>query len=130
MRHAWRLIIALAIAMPIPGVSAQEDSASEPHPPAQLTLPPNFPGAADRSPDAQPNECDLKASPDYVAGIDARGREVVPADLPSGQKVDIGTEVFVETAARNRQLPRTGVLVNLPGLGAPACVPLDEKSRP
>ena len=127
MRHAWPLIIALAMAMPIPGVSAQEDNASEPHGPAQLTLPPNFPGAAERRTDAQPIECDLRASPDYVAGIDARGREVVPADLPSGRQVDIGTEVFVETAARNRELPRTGVLVNLPGLGAPACVPLQDQ---
>jgi hypothetical protein len=129
MRHAWPLIIALAIAMPIPGASAQEESASEPHGPAQLTLPPNFPRVADRLPENQPIECDLKASPDYVPSIDARGREVVPADLPSSQQVEIGTEVFVETTTRNRQLRRTGVLVNLPGLGAPACVPIEENPR-
>ena len=110
-----------------PAFAAGAVAPAPPSGPAQLTLPPNFPRVAERRTDAQPIECDLKASPDYVAGIDARGREVVPADLPSGQQVEIGTEVFVETATRNRQLRRTGVLVNLPGLGAPACVPLEDQ---
>lgn len=95
-------------------------------PPAQLTLPPNFEPPSDLPPEDPPLQCDLKASPDYVPGVDAKGREVAPADLPSNQQVVIDTQVYVETRPRNRRLPRTGVIVNLPGLGAPACVPLDE----
>jgi hypothetical protein len=94
-----------------------------------LTLPPNSTPPVQTPPEDQPIQCDLRASPDYVAGIDVQGREVAPADLPSGREVEIGTEVFVETRSRNPRLRETGVVVNLPGLGAPACVPLDEKLR-
>jgi hypothetical protein len=97
--------------------------------PAQLTLPPNSTPPVATPPEDQPIQCDLRASPDYVAGIDVQGREVAPADLPSGREVEIGTEVFVETRSKNPRLRETGVVVNLPGLGAPACVPLDEKLR-
>jgi hypothetical protein len=97
--------------------------------PAQLTLPPNFTRPAEALPDEEPIPCDLRASPDYVAGIDVQGRDVVPADLSSGREAEIGTDVFVETRSRNPRLRETGVIVNLPGLGAPACVPLDEKLR-
>jgi hypothetical protein len=74
-----------------------------------------------------PIECDLRASPDYVSGIDAKGRPVVPADIPTGRQVEIDTQVYVETRSRNPRQPRTGVIVNLPDLGAPACVPLEPK---
>ena len=97
--------------------------------PAQLTLPPNSVAPADQPPDEQPIQCDLKASPDYVAGIDVQGREVAPADVPSGQGVQINTEMFVEVRPQDRRLRSTGVIVNLPGLGAPACVPIEDKSR-
>ena len=106
--------------------------AAEPIPPsgpAQLTLPPNSTPPVETPREDQPIQCDLRASPDYVAGIDVQGREVAPADVPSGREVQIGTEVFVETRSRNPRLRETGVVVNLPGLGAPACVPLDEKLR-
>jgi len=106
--------------------------AAEPVPssgPAQLTLPPGSTRPAGPPPEQQPIQCDLRASPDYVAGIDAQGRDVVPADLPSGREVEISTEVFVEMRSRNPRLRETGVVVNLPGLGAPACVPLEEKLR-
>jgi len=92
---------------------------------AQLPPPPNS------NPPPRPAiECDLKASPDYVEGIDARGREVAPADVPAGQEVEIDTEVFAEVRSKNPQLRGAGVVVNLPGLGAPACVPLGNKSPP
>ena len=97
--------------------------------PAQLTLPPNSPPPVAPASEDQPIQCDLRASPDYVPGIDVQGREVVPAEVPSGREVEIGTEVFVETRSRTPRLRETGVIVNLPGLGAPACVPLDEKLR-
>jgi hypothetical protein len=107
---------------------AQEPASMPPSaPPAQLTLPPNFEPRRDLPPEEPPLQCDLKASPDYVPGIDVKGREVAPADLPTGRQVEIDTQVYVETRPRNRRLPRTGVIVNLPDLGAPACVPLDEK---
>lgn len=96
--------------------------------PAQLTLPP--PSAPVQTPpDEQPIQCDLRASPDYVAGIDVQGRDVVPADVPSGQDVQINTEIFVEVRPQDRRLRSTGVIVNLPGLGAPACVPVEDKLR-
>ena len=98
-----------------------------PHPPAQLTLPPNFEPPRDLPPEDAPLECDLRASPDYIPGVDVKGRPVAPADLPTGRQVEIDTRVYAETGPRNRRLPRTGVVVNLPDLGAPACVPLDEK---
>ncbi len=107
---------------------AQETAPAPTQPPAQLTLPPNFKPPRELPPEGPPLQCDLKASPDYVAGIDAKGRDVAPADLPSNQRVVIDTEVYIETSQRNR-LSRTGVIVNLPDLGAPACVPLDEKLR-
>jgi hypothetical protein len=97
--------------------------------PAQLTLPPGSTRPAERPPEQQPIQCDLRASPDYVAGIDAQGRDVIPADVPTGREVEISTEVFVETRSRNPRLRGTGVVVNLPGLGAPACVPLEENLR-
>jgi hypothetical protein len=113
-----------------PCVWAQETApAPKSGPPAQLTLPPDFEQPDEAPPDEPLIECDLRASPDYVPGIDAKGREVVPADVPTGRQVEIDTQVFVETRSSNPQLRGTGVIVNLPGLGAPACVPLDDKLR-
>jgi hypothetical protein len=108
---------------------AQEPAPAPPSgPPAQLTLPPGFEPPQELLPEEPPLQCDLKASPDYVPGVDARGREVAPADLSTGRQVEIDTQVYVETRPRNRRAPRTGVIVNLPDLGAPPCVPLDEHS--
>jgi len=106
--------------------------AAEPVPssgPAQLTLPPGSTRPVERPPEQRPIQCDLRASPDYVAGIDVQGRDVVRADVPSGREVEISTEVFVEPRSRNPRLRGTGVVVNLPGLGAPACVPVEDKLR-
>lgn len=97
--------------------------------PAQLTLPPNSTPPVDAPAEEQPIPCDLRASPDYVPGIDVQGREVAPADLASGQQIEISTEMFVETRPKTPQLRGMGMIVNLPGLGAPACVPLEDKSR-
>ena len=77
--------------------------AAEPMPssgPAQLTLPPGSTRPVERPPEQQPIQCDLRASPDYVAGIDVQGRDVVPADVPTGREVEISTEVFVETRSQ------------------------------
>ena len=125
-----RSVYAASVAFAIAGsfALAQETAPAQPHPPAQLTLPPGFEPPRDLPPPDPPLQCDLKASPDYVAGVDVKGREVAPADRPSRQQVVIDTQVYVETRPGNRRLPRTGVIVNLPDLGAPACVPLDERS--
>lgn len=123
-RSVYVALLAFAVAG---SVALAQETAPAPHPPAQLTLPPGFRPPPDVPPEEPPLQCDLKASPDYVAGIDVKGRAVAPADLPSNQQVVIDTQVYVETRPRDRRLPRTGVIVNLPDLGAPACVPLDEK---
>jgi hypothetical protein len=125
MKHCVYVAVLGLLATPF--ALAQETAPAPPHPPAQLTLPPGFEPPQQLPPDEPPLQCDLKASPDYVPGVDVNGREVAPADLPSNQQVVIDTQVYVETGPRNRRLPRTGAIVNLPDLGAPACVPLDEK---
>ena len=126
-RSVYVASIALAVAGSV--ALAQETAPASPSgPPTQLTLPPGFEPPDDLPPEP-PLQCDLKASPDYVPGIDVKGREVAPADLPSNQQAVIDTRVYVETRPRNRRLPRTGVIVNLPDLGAPACVPLEETLR-
>jgi hypothetical protein len=128
-RSVYVLSIALAAAAPVG--FAQDYAPPPPHPPAQLTLPPNFQPPLDLPPDEEPPlECDLNASPDFIPGVDVKGRPVVPADLPTGRQVEIDTRVYAEVGPRNRRLPRTGVVVDLPDLGAPACVPLDEKKLP
>jgi len=104
---------------------AQDAPRAPSGPPAQLTLPPN---STQLPPEPPPIECDLKASPDYVPGVDVNGRDVVPADLPTGRQVEIDTQVYVETRSKTPQRQRTGVVVNLSGLGAPACVPVQEES--
>jgi hypothetical protein len=107
---------------------AQEPAPPSPSgPPAQLALPPNFEPPHDRPPEELPPQCDLKASPDYVPGIDVKGRDVAPADVATGRQVEIDTQVYVETRSKNPRLRGTGVIVNLPDLGAPACVPFQEK---
>jgi hypothetical protein len=123
-------LAAIAGVLASPALGAGAASPATPGPPAQLTLPPDdFAQPSEPPPEVEPPiECDLRASPDYVPGIDAKGRPVVPADVSTGRQVEIDTEVYVETRPRNRQRQRTGVIVNLPDLGAPACVPLEEKS--
>ena len=126
-RHLCLVMIAGLLAGP--AMSAEAGSSAPPlEPPAELTKPLDAPPF---EPPLEQSfiECDLRASPDYVPGIDAKGRAVVPADIPTGLEIEINTEVFVETRSRSRQLRGTGVIVNLPGLGAPACVPVDETPR-
>jgi len=125
MKHC---VFAIALSLvAAPCALAQEIAPAPPHPPAQLNLPPNFEPPNDLPPKEPPLQCDLKASPDYVPGINVKGSDVAPADLPTGSQIEIDTQVYVETRPRNPRLPRTGVIVNLPDLGAPACVPFDEK---
>lgn len=119
---------ALVIAALVAGSFAvAQESSAPPGPPAQLTLPPGSAQPAEPPP-APPIECDLRASPDYVPGIDVNGRDVAPADLPTGREVQIDTQVYVETRSKTPQRQRTGVIVNLPGLGAPTCIPIQQKS--
>ena len=127
MKHSV-YVISIALAAAAPFAFAQENS-PPPRPPAQLTLPPNFDPPQDLPPEDAPLECGLKASPDYIPGVDVKGRPVAPADLPTGRQVEIDTRIYAEIPQRNRRLPRTGVVVNLPDLGAPACVPLEDNSR-
>ena len=106
--------------------------AAEPTAPSARVQPPPPPNAAPpslRPPESPPIPCDLRASPDYVPGVDAKGRQVAPADVPSGQGVEINSEMFVEMRPQDRRLRGTGVIVSLPGLGAPACVPVEDNSR-
>ena len=105
---------------------AQEAPRAPSGPPAQLSLPPN---SIQPPPEPPPIECDLKASPDYIPGIDVNGRDVAPADLPTGREVQTDTQVYVETRCKTPQRQRTGVVVNLSGLGAATCVPLEGKPR-
>jgi hypothetical protein len=72
----------------------------------------------------KPPACNPQASADYVPGVDAKGRPVAPADLPGGPDVIVSTEVYPEIRSRNPQVPRTGLSVQIEGLGAPPrCVP-------
>jgi hypothetical protein len=71
-----------------------------------------------------PPACNPQASADYVPGVDVKGRPVAPADLPGGPDVIVSTEVYPEIRSRNPQVPRTGLSVQIEGLGAPPrCVP-------
>jgi len=128
MKRYGRVLVTAGLLAGVCGVAhaAEQTPTSGP---AQLTLPPPSAPRAEPQPDEQPIQCDLSASPDYVAGVDAQGRDVAPADLPSGRDVQISTEVFVEERPQDRPLRGTGVIVNLPGLGAPACVPVEAKLR-
>ena len=119
----------MVIAAFVAGSFALAQVSPEPSgPPAQLTLPPG--SAQPTEPPAAPTpiECDLKASPDYVPGVDVNGREVVPADAQTGREIQIDSQVYVETRSKPRDRQRTGVIANLPGLGAPTCIPLQAKS--
>jgi PBP1b-binding outer membrane lipoprotein LpoB len=122
-------VVTMAVLLAGSCVFAQAAELTRTPGPAQLTLPPDSTPATQTPAEDQPIQCDLRASPDYVAGIDVQGRDVAPADVRSGRDVQINTEIFVEVRPRDRRLRSTGVIVNLPGLGAPACVPIADKSR-
>ena len=74
-----RSVYVASIALAAAGSFALAQEPAPSGPPAQLTLPPTFEPPHDLPPE-EPLECDLKASPDYVPGVDAKGREVAPAD--------------------------------------------------
>ncbi len=94
--------------------------AAAPSPPT-VPKPPSVPAAPVAKAATPP--CDPRASADYVAGVDVKGRSVAPADLPSQADVQISTEVYAELRSPNPQLKGVGVVANLPGLAAPACPP-------
>ena len=96
-------------------------------PPAQLTLPPGSAQPTEPPSAPTPIECDLKASPDYVPGVDVNGREVVPADVQTGREIQIDSQVYVETRSKPRDRKRTGEIANLQGLGDPTSIPLQAK---
>ena len=58
-----------------------------------------------------PPVCAPGSGPDYVPGIDAKGRPVAPADLPSGTNVIVSTEIYPQIRSPNRLAPRTGLAV-------------------
>lgn len=90
-------------------------------PVAPRPRPPAVPAAPTTQSAVSP--CNPQASADYVPGVNAKGRPVAPADLPSSTDVQISTEVYAETHTANPNVPSVGVIVNLPGLAAPACAP-------
>ena len=61
--------------------------------------------------------------PDYVPGVDAYGRPVKPADVPSDTQVVVSTEVYPEIRSKNPQLQGTGLRVRIDGLGQPPKCP-------
>ena len=65
---------------------------------------------------ATPTCIDVKNSPDYTPGVEARGKPVAPADLPTQGNVEVSTHVFAEVRTKNPQVPRVGVEVNLDAL--------------
>ena len=76
------------------------------------------PRKADR---AAPESCVTKGA-DYVPGVDASGRPVKPADVPSDTQVVVSNEVYPEVRSQNPQVPATGLRVRIDGLGqAPKC---------
>lgn len=84
--------------------------------PAQAAVPVSPPAKlkqANRAP------CDTKDSPDYVPGIDAYGRPVAPADVPSGTDVVVSNEVYPELKSKGQMLRGTGLAVRIEGLGQP-----------
>ena len=87
---------------------------------AQAAAPPKTPAR----PQSLPSQRCERQSPDYVAGVDVRGRPVVPADVPNETNVVISTEVYPELRSRNPQLNGTGLAVRIEGLGErPQCPP-------
>ena len=68
---------------------------------------------AQPAPPHPPQGCvDIHQSPDYVPGVDAYGRPVAPADVPSGGDLNISTHIFAEVRTKNPQVPRVGVEVD------------------
>lgn len=77
---------------------------------------------------AAPTCVDPKHSPDYTPGVDARGKPVTPADVPTQGNVEVSTHVFAEVRTGNPQVPRVGVEVNLDALKQlPPCPPAPKK---
>jgi hypothetical protein len=90
-------------------------------------FPPPSPGAQTPPPDC----VDARKSPDYVPGVDTRGRAVAPADLPGTPDVQISTEVHVELRSSNPQWRGVGVNANLAGLATrPLCPPASSQPSP
>jgi hypothetical protein len=78
---------------------------------------------------APPPGCiDPKHSPDYTPGVDARGKPVAPADVPTEGDVVISSQVFAEVRTKNPQVPKVGVVADLSGLKQlPPCPPAPKK---
>jgi hypothetical protein len=74
-------------------------------------------------------------SPDYVAGMDAYGHPVAPADLPGNITAAIPSDVVVpEVFTKNRNIGRVDVPVEIPGLAEasappPVCVPHHHREK-
>ena len=116
-----RLVWLLTVATVISG-SALAAAPSAP-------IPPRPPAVPAPQPVKPASSCDPRASADHFPGVDVKGRPVAPADLPSGNDVQISTEVYAERRSPNPQLNGVGVIANLPNLGSPSCVPTPAKSH-
>ena len=70
-----------------------------------------------------PTICHAHPPADYVPGVDAYGRPVVPADAPSATTVVVSTEIYPEIRSNNAQLGGVGLRVHIDGLGEPPKCP-------
>jgi hypothetical protein len=105
MRNLSCVILLFVVALP--AIAATAPYPPPPPPPVQ----------------APPPDCvDPRNSPDYVPGVDARGRPVAPADLPGTADVQISTEIYAELRSPNPQLRGVDVSANLAGIATrPPC---------
>jgi hypothetical protein len=118
MRHPFIRACLLCLAA-MPAVAAAQS-----YPPPLPLPPPSSTPVQAPSPDC----VDARNSPDYVPGVDARGRPVAPADVPGTADVQISTEVYAELRSPNPQLRGVGVSANLAGLATRPPCPV--KSQP
>ena len=66
-----------------------------------------------------PTCVDISQSPDYIPGIDATGRKVAPADLPSEGDLNVNPDLYVGVPTGSSQSPNVGVEVDASAALAP-----------
>ena len=89
---------------------------------ANLAQPPQRPQAKPEP--NRPPICNTQKSARYLPGVDAYGRPVAPADVPSGPEVYIGTTVYPEIGFKDPLLRGAVVGVRIGGFtDPPLCQP-------